>query len=68
MSNMIVCGDVEMPFFLTNSDWYTDNPDVESERGYILTDEAPQEAIDSYNEFYEMSGPLPAEDGKIYLV
>jgi hypothetical protein len=50
--------DQGMPFFMTNPDWYTtfdisgDFP--EDGRGYHLTDKAPQEAIDSYNEFYAL--------------
>ena len=40
-----------MPFFLTNEEWYTLDLDDE-ERGYRLTEKAPQEAIDSYNELY----------------
>jgi len=41
----------EMPYFLTNPEWYTVDPD-DDERGYKLTDKAPEEAIESYNEFY----------------
>ena len=48
-----------MPFFLTNEDWYTVDPEDE-ERGYKLTDKAPQEAIDSYNDFY--SGTVVLDD------
>ena len=41
----------EQPYFMTNPLWY----DYDDEQGiYILTDEAPQEAIDSYNEFYKL--------------
>lgn len=45
------------PYFLENPDWY-EEADIfkdgffEGDRGYRLTDKAPQEAIDSYNEFY----------------
>ena len=41
----------EMPFFLTNDEWYVVDPD-DDDYGYKLTDKAPQEAVDSYNEFY----------------
>lgn len=41
----------EKPYFLTNKEWYTVDPD-DDDRGYKLTDKAPQEAIDSYNDFY----------------
>ena len=49
-----------MPFFMTNEDWYTVDPE-DDERGYKLTDKAPQEAIDSYNEFYSGSVKLDEE-------
>ena len=39
------------PFFLKNESWWYFDPD-DDERGYKLTDDAPPEAIDSYNEFY----------------
>lgn len=45
------------PYFMTNPEWY-EQVDIfkdgfpEDDRGYRLTDKAPQEAIDSYNEFY----------------
>ena len=48
-----------MPYFLKNEEWYTIDEN-DDDRGYKLTDKAPQEAIDSYNEFYgtdlELSG------------
>ena len=41
--------DVDMPYFLTNEEWY-----YEDKYGiYQLTDKAPQKAIDSYNEFFD---------------
>lgn len=46
----------EMPFFLTNKEWYL----VESscdDCGYLLTDKASQEAIDSHNDFYRTTNP-----------
>ena len=39
----------EKPYFLENEEWYTFN---EEEWKYELTDKAPQEVIDSYNDFY----------------
>lgn len=39
----------EKPYFLENEEWYKFN---EEEWKYELTDKAPQEAIDSYNDFY----------------
>lgn len=51
--------DMQMPpYFMTNPDWY-EQTDIfkdgfpDDDRGYHLTDKAPQEAIDSYNAFYE---------------
>lgn len=40
----------ETPYFLTNPEWYYFD---EKEFKYKLTDKAPREAIDSYNEFYK---------------
>ena len=37
------------PYFLSNKDWYYYD---EEEFCYKLTDKAPKEAIESYNEFY----------------
>ena len=39
----------EIPFFMTNPEWYIFNED---EWRYELTDQAPPEAVDSYTEFY----------------
>ena len=36
-------------YFLQNEDWYTYDDELER---YVLTDKAPPEAIESYNEFY----------------
>lgn len=42
---------IDQPYFLFETTWY----DYDDELGiYILTDEAPQDAIDSYNEFYKL--------------
>lgn len=38
------------PYFMANKDWYYFDKE---EFRYKLTDKAPQEAIDSYNEFYK---------------
>lgn len=47
------------PYFMQNEEWYVtpekegiDDLFYDDGRGYHLTDKAPQEAIDSYNEFY----------------
>lgn len=49
----------EEPFFMANEEWYTIDPN-DDERGYRLTDKAPKEAIESYNEFY--SGVVTLDD------
>lgn len=63
---MTITADIGMPFFLSNKAWYEIN---ESESGnfYLLTEEATQEAIDSYNDYYAKYGnePMPDEDGMI---
>ncbi len=41
----------EKPYFMTNSEWYYFDEDAFR---YKLTDKAPQKAIDSYNEYYEL--------------
>lgn len=40
---------------MKNEDWYTicDSAESTDGRGFHLTDKAPQEAIDSYEEFYK---------------
>ena len=38
------------PYFMENEEWYTFD---EINFKYVLTDKAPQEAVDSYNEFYK---------------
>ena len=49
----------DQPLFLQNKDWYTTPEDngidfdfFEDGRGYHIKDDAPQEAKDSYDEFY----------------
>jgi len=41
--------DIGRPYFLTNSKWYYYDDD---EGTYKLTEEAPEEATKSYNEYY----------------
>ena len=38
------------PYFMSNKDWYYYDP---NELKYKLTDKAPPEAIESYEEFYK---------------
>jgi hypothetical protein len=42
---------LEKPYFLTNETWYYHD---EKDMVFKLTDQAPQDAIDSYNEFYDL--------------
>jgi len=49
---------VKQPYFLTNKLWYNFD---EVKWRYVLTDEAPQEAIDSYNEFYRLLESMYSE-------
>ena len=41
---------IEKPYFLTNKEWYEYD---EKEKKYILTNKAPQKAIESYKDFYK---------------
>lgn len=43
----------KQPYFMENEEWY----EYDNEKGkYILTEKAPQEAVDSYNDFYSKVG------------
>lgn len=53
----------EKPYFMTNKEWYYYDP---MEMVCKLTDKAPQEAIDSYNEYY--SDNVIEEDGESYII
>lgn len=55
----------KMPYFLTNEEWYWVD-DSDDERGYKLTDKAPKEAVDSYNDFYGVSVKLDEETQKAF--
>lgn len=41
----------EEPYFMKNEDWYYFD---EKNCRYVLTDKAPEKAVKSYKEFYEM--------------
>ena len=41
---------VEKPYFLTNKKWFKYD---EKSKKYILTNKAPQKAIESYKDFYK---------------
>lgn len=41
---------ITRPYFLTNEEWYILDP---KGWGWLLTDKAPQEAVDDYNKFME---------------
>lgn len=51
---------IRPPYFLTNRDWYTTPEDegiddffFDDGRGYHIKDDAPEEAKQSYAEFYD---------------
>lgn len=51
----------EMPYFMTNKDWYQislDEDGLPGDRGLVLTDKAPKEAIESYQIFYKESDEM----------
>lgn len=56
---------MSIPYFLTNQEWYKEVPLDENDRGYVLTDKAPPEAIESYNEFYSNT---VEENGQILII
>lgn len=41
---------IDKPFFMSNKDWYQFDY---KKKIYILTDEAPEKAKESYDEFYK---------------
>ena len=48
---------MKRPYFMENEEWYTkadiiNNGWPDDDRGYHLTELAPPEAVESYNEFY----------------
>lgn len=43
------------PYFMKDENWYrlaTDEEEEATGRGLVLTDEAPEEAVKSYEEYY----------------
>lgn len=38
------------PYFMQNPEWYYHDDEINK---YFLTDKAPKEAVESYNEFYD---------------
>lgn len=41
-----------MPYFLTNPEWYTESRDENGKVRYALTDKAPAEAVESFEQFH----------------
>lgn len=41
---------IKTPYFMTNRDWWDFNP---KGYGFVLTNKAPQEAVEDYNRFIE---------------
>lgn len=56
----------DIPYFLTNEKWYKEVSLMESDRGYVLTEEAPPEAVKSYNEFY--AEEYIEDDGDLQII
>lgn len=44
---------INMPYFLKNKDWYTEEYDDNGNLKFKLTDKATEKAIESYKEYYE---------------
>lgn len=65
MERLMNIDSAKYPFSMTNDAWFVENDDYESPYGLLLTEEAPQEAIDSYNEFY--ASTMPDENGIVTL-
>ena len=44
----------ELPYFMTNKEWYCENPDPDAEIGYILTPVGKKipAVVRSYREYY----------------
>ena len=55
----------EMPLFLTNDEWTTIDPETGN---LILTDKAPKEAIDSYNDFMKQYDEAMEKAGTFTMV
>lgn len=49
---------IEMPYFMTNKEWYYYDGDQ-----LQLTDKAPKEAIESYKEYYATDTAPETEEG-----
>ena len=52
----------ELPYFMTNSEWTTID---ENTGDLILTDKAPQEAVESYNKYMQTYREAEAESVEI---
>nr|DAN27605.1 MAG TPA: hypothetical protein [Caudoviricetes sp.] len=55
----------EIPYFLTNPKWYKFDEDKIK---YVLTDKAPKEALESYEELYNFENNTEENDGELYTV
>ena len=54
----------EMPYFMTNKEWYRislDKNGLPGDRGLVLTDKAPKKAIESYEDFYREADEMFAK-------
>jgi len=50
---------IDEPFFMTNEEWYEFDTEL---RRLVLTDKAPPEALESYNEFYGLLEGIVLEE------
>lgn len=50
---------IDEPFFMTNDEWYEFDTEL---RILVLTDKAPPEALESYNDFYGLLEGTIIED------
>ena len=57
--------DRNVPYFMKNKDWYY--WDEKAER-FKLTNKAPKEAIESYNEWYSEEEIYVDENGKAWII
>ena len=55
-----------IPYFLTNPKWYRELSLEDHDRGYELTEEAPPEAVKSYEDFYNYY--IEGSDGELYRI
>ncbi len=59
---------IDMPYFLTNKEWFTENPKTGK---FKLTDKAPPEAVKSFKQYQahlkRNNAPIKSKNGTWYL-